>query len=373
MKHARTPLFSLVRLIAIALSLHLSLAIADDYSDIADLMRAGRLPEALARTDQALSARPKDAQLRFFKGIIQRDSGKANDAITTFTRMGEDFPDMPEPFNNLAVVYASLGQYDKARTALESALHTNPSYATAHENLADIYAKLASQAYSRALQLDTNSATPPKLALIRELSAPSSTKLQHATAALPAAPAQPAPALPTPAPAPVAIAKPAPITAAPVPAKPVAVAAAPVKAAPAPVVTATTAKPAPAAATAAAAVPSKAATTANRDIEAAVRAWVSAWTARDVRSYLASYARDFATPGGISRSSWEEERRKRIAGKSNISVKLNNLTISSTGNKATVRFRQDYRANGLSISSRKVLELSKSGERWLIVKESISN
>ena len=372
MKHARTPLFSLVRLTAVALSMHLSVAIADDFSEIADLMRAGRLSEALSRTDQALSQRPKDAQLRFFKGVIQRDSGKANDAITTFTRMGDDFPDMPEPFNNLAVVYASLGQYDKARVALESALRTNPSYAIAHENLADIYSKLASQAYSRALQVDTNSAPPPKLALIRELSAPSANKLQFAASALPMAPAQAAPVPPAPTLAAAPVAPPP----APVKPAPVAVVAAPVKVAPAPVVAAATVKPAPAAPVApavTAAAPSKAAATASRDIEAAVRAWASAWTARDMRSYLASYAKEFATPGGMGRSAWEDERRKRIAGKSNISVKLSNLNISSTGNKATVRFRQDYRANGLSVSSRKILELSKNGDRWLIVKESIGN
>ena len=51
------------------------------------------------------------------------------------------------------------------------AIRTNPSYATAHENLGDIYAKLASQAYNKALQLDAANATSvkPKLALIREL------------------------------------------------------------------------------------------------------------------------------------------------------------------------------------------------------------
>ena len=93
--------------------------------------------------------------------------------IAVFTKLSEDYPELPEPYNNLAVLYASQGQYDKARAALEMAIRTNPSYATAHENLGDVYAKLASQAYSKALQLDSNNTgVQPKLALIRDLFAP---------------------------------------------------------------------------------------------------------------------------------------------------------------------------------------------------------
>jgi tetratricopeptide (TPR) repeat protein len=111
--------------------------------------------------------------MRFIKGVIYSESGKPNDAIATFTKLTEDYPELPEPYNNLAVLYASQNQLDKARTALEMAIRTNPSYSTAHENLGDVYAKLASQAYSKALQLDSNNqAVQPKLSLIRELFAP---------------------------------------------------------------------------------------------------------------------------------------------------------------------------------------------------------
>ena len=75
----------------------------------------------------------------------------------------------------------------------------------------------------------------------------------------------------------------------------------------------------------------------------------------------------------MNRSSWEEERRKRIAGKSNISVKLSNVVISSSGNKATVRFRQEYKASGLAVSSRKQLDLSKAAGHWQIVRETVVN
>jgi tetratricopeptide (TPR) repeat protein len=129
------------------------LAHADDYSDINRLLRAGQLAEASAKADQFLTAKPRDAQMRFLKGVILTEQNKPAESISVFTKLTEDYPELPEPYNNLAVLYAGQSQFDKARAALEMAIRTNPSYATAHENLGDVYAKLASQAYSKALQL----------------------------------------------------------------------------------------------------------------------------------------------------------------------------------------------------------------------------
>src|SRR5204862_2623498 len=117
-----------------------------------------------------------DAQARFLKGLIYTQQGKTAEAIKIFTSLTEDYPDLPEPYNNLAVLYAGQGQYEKARQALEMAIRTHPSYATAHENLGDIYAKMASQAYDKALQLDrSNQAAQGKLNLIKDLFSQTST------------------------------------------------------------------------------------------------------------------------------------------------------------------------------------------------------
>lgn len=149
------------------------LAHADDYTEVNRLIRSGQPSDALNKADQYLVNKPRDPQMRFLKGVILAESGKANEAIALFTKLTEDFPELPEPYNNLAVLYAGQSQFDKARSALEMAIRTNPSYATAHENLGDVYAKLASQSYSKALQLDsTNTGVPTKLALIRNLFAP---------------------------------------------------------------------------------------------------------------------------------------------------------------------------------------------------------
>lgn len=354
-----------------------SVAHADEYADVSQLVRAGKLTDALNKADLYLAAKPRDPQMRFLKGVIQRDSGKTTDAITTFTRLTEDFPELPEPYNNLAVLYAGQSQFDKARTALEMAIRTNPSYATAHENLGDVYAKLASQAYNKALQLDaSNVGVPPKLALIRELFSPTGAKGQRPAAAPAATPTAPTPVAPA-APTPVAMPTKAPPTLpGPVVAKtPPAAVTASVAAAATPAASHVTPAPAVAnSATAAAPAPTTTATAAgsstSRDAEASVHAWAKAWAARDVKAYLASYGKEFDPPGKMSRSAWEEERRQRITSKSKISVKLENLTVSVSGNTAVAKFRQDYKANGLAVSSRKTLDLVKNGDRWQIVKES---
>ena len=173
MKHSRSSIFTALRLLTVAAVFASSAAHADVYGDVNALLRAGKLGEAQSKAEAFLETNPRDPQMRFLKGVIQRTAGKQADAITTFTKLTEDYPELPEPYNNLAVLYAGQSQFDKARAALEMAIRTNPSYSTAHENLGDVYARLASQAYNKALQLDGASAeVTPKLALIRELFKP---------------------------------------------------------------------------------------------------------------------------------------------------------------------------------------------------------
>jgi tetratricopeptide (TPR) repeat protein len=361
---ARFSLTPAVRalLLATACGMALPALAAAEHDEVDRLMQAGKLDEAMGRADAFLKDKPKDPQMRFLKGVIQLDTGKRAEAIAAFTQLTQDAPELPEPYNNLAVIYASQNQFDKARSALESAIRTNPSYATAQENLGDVYARLASQAYSKALQLDqNNTAVQPKLAVIRTLFTPAPAGGKPAAtvaAAPPPAPAAKAPAAaaPVPAPAPAPVAKAVP----PAPA-PAVVAKAPE--ASAPPASATTAAPAPA--------PAAASPAAAAEVESAVRGWASAWAGQDMDRYLAAYGPDFNPGGGQSRKSWEEERRARIVGKSSISVNIENLVINVNGQAATAKFRQMYRADNLNISSRKTLELQRSGNQWQIRKESV--
>ncbi|HEY0824380.1 MAG TPA: DUF4440 domain-containing protein, partial [Ramlibacter sp.] len=108
----------------------------------------------------------------------------------------------------------------------------------------------------------------------------------------------------------------------------------------------------------------------GKDVEAAVRAWAAAWAAKDMSSYLGAYGKEFDPPGKMSRAAWEQERRARILGKSRISVQISDLNVSVNGNRAVARFRQAYSADSLQVSSRKMLELVRNGDRWAIVRES---
>ena len=341
MKFDHSVIFTSIRMLTLVAACVFMPVHADESADVSQLLRTGKLDVAMTKAEAFLAAKPNDPQMRFLKGVIQRSSGKQAEAIATFTKLTEDYPELPEPYNNLAVLFAGQGQFDKARAALEMAIRTNPSYSTAHENLGDVYARLASQAYNKALQLDgANAAVPPKLALIRELFSPGNKgqrpSVTVAAAASAAAAAAPKPVASTTAAAP---------------------AAQPVAATPP---SAPAAKPAAASADSAA----------EQAAQEAVLAWAKAWSAKDLASYLGAYSKEFTPPGKQSRAAWEEDRRKRIVGKSSISVKLDNLDVSISGNKAVAKFRQHYHAGALSVSSRKTLHLLKTGDRWQITKES---
>ncbi|WP_370681799.1 tetratricopeptide repeat protein [Comamonas sp. GB3 AK4-5] len=167
----RPALFCTLRALTVAALLAAGgAAHADDYSDVAKLVREGKTAQAITQADKYLSANQRDPQMRFLKGTAQAAAGQNDEAITTFTQLTEEYPELPEPYNNLAVIYASQDRLDQARSALETAVRNNPGYAVAHENLGDIYARLAFQSYSRSQQLrGPNKALKLKLSTLRSL------------------------------------------------------------------------------------------------------------------------------------------------------------------------------------------------------------
>lgn len=400
-------------------------AYADEIADVGKLAKAGKVVEALSKANEYLAKHPADPQMRFMKGVLLTEQNKSEEAIAVFTKLTEDYKDLPEPYNNLAVLYAASGQYDKARIALEKAIRTNPSYMTAYENLGDVYGKMASQAYDKALALGANN-TPAKsrLTLLRSFSSTTGVKgngpelipaapapapaaapapaPQVAQAGRPAAPplisqipadsgkntmltripalsvTPPAPSAAKPAPAPVPVPAPTPAPAAAKPAVPVPlpvpvpVKTEPAKPVPAPVV----AKPEPAKveppkpAKPEAPKPAKPDTTDRDAVLAQVNGWAKAWAAQNVDSYLGYYGRDFEPPKGMTHKQWAEERRSRIEGKGRIRVEISSPEVVVTGNTAKVTFRQTYESDRLTARSRKVLVLTKNGGKWQIKQES---
>ncbi|HWA38590.1 MAG TPA: tetratricopeptide repeat protein [Burkholderiales bacterium] len=333
---------------ALALAVHAP-ARADEVQDAAKLLKAGQHAQALERVNRVLAQKPRDPQARFLRGLILTEQGNTREAIDVFTKLTQDYPELPEPYNNLAVIYAAQGQYEKARMSLEQSIRTHPSYATAYENLGDVYAKLASQAYDKALQLDSsNAGAQNKLSLVRELvGGPVTVAKAPAPVAQKPAPEKPA-AEKTP---PIVLAQKAsppaekPAAEKPVAEKPVAE------------------KPAPKAAqTPAASEPA--------EITKTLNAWAQAWSNKNADAYLAFYSRDFKTPGGEARAAWEKSRRERIAAPKSIAVAIASPKVTMSGsNQAKVTFRQSYRSDKLKTNSTKTLVMVKSDGRWLIQQE----
>jgi tetratricopeptide (TPR) repeat protein len=323
----RTPLLALLFAVVTGYAAFAYAAPNTDIQEINGLFKQGQYAPALDKVNAYISKNPQDAQARFLKGLILTEQNKSAEAIKVFTSLTEDFPELPEPYNNLAVLYAAQGQYDKAKTELEMAIHTHPSYATAHENLGDIYAKMASIAYDKALQLDNNNASAQtKLSLIKELfsgrKTPSLAKTGDSKS------------------------------------KPVVAAAKPVETAPA-----TAPVPAPVAAAPAPAVDTGAVTD-------ALQSWAKAWSNKDADAYLAAYSPKFKTPKGESRSSWENTRRERINAPKKIEVTLSDINVTAnSSDRATVSFKQSYRSDRLSSTAHKTMELVKTHGKWLITEE----
>jgi tetratricopeptide (TPR) repeat protein len=344
----------------------------DELQEAQQLLKQGQTERALERVDQFLKTRPKDARGRFLRGIVLTEQNRPTEAIRVFTELTQDFPELPEPYNNLAVLHASQGQYDRARAALEMAIRTHPSYATAHENLGDIYAKMASQAYDRALQLDKgNQVAQTKLNLIKDLFSNQQRPGRIAAATAPK-PVPAAPAAVASAPAAPAAVKPAPP--APPAAPPAAAPAAPKEVAKAPPrepVKEPAKEPVKEATREAAkdsARPAAADETAA--VLLAVERWASAWSGNDVEGYLARYAPGFKPPDGESRKAWEAERRERIAKPRKIEVRVEAPKVTfKDATTASVTFRQHYRSNTFKASAGKTLIMVKSGDRWLIQQE----
>jgi tetratricopeptide (TPR) repeat protein len=279
---------------------------SEAVAEAQQLIQDGRYERALTVLDNYLRSAPQDAEARFTRGLVLVRLDRTDDALQTFADLTRDYPQLPEPYNNLAVLYAQQGEYEKARNALEAALASSPGYSTAHENLGDVYAALAAAAYTRALTLDPDSSgARNKVKLLRQLDS-----LADSGAAVPprAPPAEPA--------------------------------ATPVAAAD------------------------------RDAIQKLVMDWAAAWSAQDVDRYLGFYGDEFLPEGGASRQAWQAQRRSRISAPGQIRIGVSGTQISSLGeNRAQAMFQQEYASDQYADVATKVLELQKSGGQWRIVRE----
>ncbi len=333
----------------IAILLATRVAYPASLDDANQAFKAGDYAKAMELVEEHLSRKPKDAQGRFLKGLILTKLEKKGEAIAVFRKLTEDYPELPAPYNNLAVIYAQQKQYEKARKALEQAIRTHPAYAIAHENLGDIYSLLAGEAYKKALSIDTsNVAAQAKLAMINELFG---------------APRE------TPGAAPIAsaakMANTNPVG------TPSSALSSNLQSKSSSAVIAEQAKVETILAKSESReVPDSQAGSLDAQITATVDDWLAMWSRKDIAGYLAHYAPDFETPNGLSRKAWEAERTLRVGKPGPIKVTRGKLTTKiEASDRVTVRFRQDYRSASFNSSSYKTLTLVRRDGKWLIIKE----
>ena len=320
----RTPLFaaSLIRKSVSVLGL-LALtgsAFGDELQDAKALLQEGKLTEALVKTNKLMEKRPADPSVQFVKGLILSEQKKTPEAIEIFSHLTTAHPNLPEPYNNLAVLFATDGQYSKARVALETALKLNPRYTTAQENLGDVFLQSALQAYAEAARNDGESTgLKAKLRGVRStLGVPMTEPLiaNKSSGALPTAPG--------------AIALVA----------------------------------------AASGTDKPRSSQAERDVVLkVVDQWVKAWSAKDVKAYFSLYADDFRTPNGESRGTWEKTRRSRITNKNQIDIQVVSPSVTVEDRLAVVNFQQVYVAGKISSNARKSLTLKNEAGTWKILQE----
>lgn len=292
-----------------------------DFEQANALYAKGELDLALEKVNALLAQQPKEAQARFLKALILTDQKKISDAVPILIGLTEDYPTLPEPYNNLAVLYALQQRYEEASAMLELVIHFHPDYTTAYENLGDIYAHLARRSYDNALKFDqSNTDISMKAVVIKRLfefenGAPSGLKKEnlqpHIDKALRAI--------------------------------------------------------------SGAEDKSAINEAAQEQVRTMVNAWAQSWTGKQIEDFLAFYAADFAAPLSDRREEWARMRQLRESNPREgvITVRIVSIKINPAGREAFVIFRQSWLANEQKSENVKTFKLVKYGEKWLIHTEKI--
>ena len=170
MPHTATGLITRLLLGLASAACVVTAAWADAESSVVDLMRSGRTAAAMSVANQQIALHPRSPNMRFLKALMLQEAGRHTQAIATYRKLIEDYPALPEPYNNLAALYAAIGEPDKARDTWELAARASRSLAITHEKLGDVYADLATRTYRQALQSgDQGGEAAPPPPVIRQL------------------------------------------------------------------------------------------------------------------------------------------------------------------------------------------------------------
>jgi len=280
----------------------------NNTEEIKLLLKNGNYKKAESIIGDSIENSLNNPEILFYKGIIETNLGKTNQAIDTFRDLTERFPELPEPFNNLAVLYAEKGQFRLAKEILEQAIKTNPSYLTAHINLGDIFTKMASEAYNKALEIDkSNNIAITKLSMITQLfnynpntknTAIDSIKTKDEVKIIKLSKKE-----------------------------------------------------------------------LGKSILNSIENWKTAWENKDMKNYINAYSSNFIYPNNMTKSEWEKYRTNRIVPKKIINISISNIKLKFKKETITATFTQNYKSGRLNQTSNKSLTFVGDDGRWLILEE----
>ena len=280
-----------------------------DISQLNKLIEEKKYAEAKEIVEQLLDSDKENPQLLFIDGVLLSELGEIDNAINVFVSLTKSHPTLPEPYNNLAVLYAQSGNFDLARTALEKSIKTHPSYATAHVNLGDLYTRMASESYNQALQIDkSNKNAKTKLSLIKKLFnfqpinkniviAQDAKKTQSLNE-----------------------------------------------------------------------VKNKEEDI-NEKIFVMIDNWKNAWVGQNFDQYIGYYSDNFKNNKGMDIEKWKQFRKPRIVNKPSINIKLENIEISRNKNLFSVSFIQIYQSGNIDSTTKKTLLIELVDNHLKIVNE----
>ena len=280
-----------------------------DISKLNKLIEEKDYIEAKKIVEQLLVSDEENPQLLFIDGVLLSELGEIDDAINVFFSLTKSHPTLPEPYNNLAVLYAQSGNFDLARIALEKSIKTHPSYATAHVNLGDLYTRMASESYNQALQIDkSNKNAKTKLSLIKKLFnfqpidknivlAQDAKKIQSFNE-----------------------------------------------------------------------VKNKEEDI-NEKIFVMIDKWKNAWMSQNFDQYIGHYSDNFKNNKDMDIEKWKQFRKPRIVNKPSINIKLDNIEISKNNNLFSVSFIQTYQSGNIDSTTKKTLLIELIDDQLKIVNE----
>jgi Flp pilus assembly protein TadD len=355
------------------------------------LTQRGDHRTAMASINNFLAQNPQNLEAELTKGLVLSNMGESAEAESLLRNAITRHPTSPELYNNLAVIYSDKGDYGKAIETLLLAFSTHPSYAQVNENLREVYASVASLAYNRALDLDSDKKQTPELVVLRRISSPSlpaitdkdlSNSIASNTTALP----EKKSAVTVKSTPPKAVVKKAAEPVIATAKKNVELVLPVIKEEPSVDIAKIKIKPEPVTAAAAqtfthkksvvrvdSKIPAKTGKAPGSSTQAAIKAvnrWSWTWRSQNVNAYLGSYVSNYSPKSSMNHAQWRAQRTLRLTKPAFIKIKLSNIKSKRVSNDIIeVTFLQNYQANTYKDQTNKRLTMKRVGSKWLISKE----